>query len=153
MEANIIVNLVPAMAKYQKKMENNQPQTKYRNSERFFTQHTCQSFLLTLKPDQPLVSTDTPHLPYLELPTLMIRYQGMLFLLLLQKYQIQKSHHTQPSGDGFILQKDLFFQNSEIAEVILNYVCLAKCVLWILNSSKALGKVEWWTVNTLAILV
>lgn len=107
MEANIIVNLVPAMAKYQKTgKQSTSPHTKYRNSKRLFTQHVSQSFLLILKLDQPLASTDTPCLPYLELPTLIIRYQGMFFLLLLlQKYQIQKSHHTQPSGDGFILQK------------------------------------------------
>lgn len=80
MEANIIVNLIPAMATYQKTgKQSTSPQTKYRNRERLFTQRICQSFSLILKQDQPLAFTDTLPLPYLELPTLMPRHQGMFF--------------------------------------------------------------------------
>lgn len=55
------------MAKYQKNgKQSTSPQTKYRNRERLFTKHICQSFSLILKQDQPLAFTDTPPLPYLE---------------------------------------------------------------------------------------
>lgn len=78
MEANIIVNLTPAMAKHQKPAkQSTSPQTKKRG--RLFTQHICLSFSLICKLDQPVASTDTPPLSYLELPTLMPRYQGMFF--------------------------------------------------------------------------
>lgn len=57
--------------------------------------------------------------PQTIIPTLNVQYEDMHFPIPhLQKQQIQKSHHMQPSGDGFILNSEHFFQNSETTVVV-----------------------------------
>lgn len=144
MEANVIVNLVTVMAKFQKTgKQSNSPQTKQRNRERLFTQHINQEFFTY--PQTGLTSGMHRHvLSHTQNPLLScsgIR-ECLSYSSSFRSIKFRKAITCSPLEIASYCKSDLFFQNSEIAEVIQNYICLAKCVLWILNSSNALGKVE-----------